>query len=131
MNIIDDQLLQAVSKQAKENNRLRKNYNLHDSLDAPVQKLLNALEPKTEIPIHRHTNTSETYILLKGKIKVVFYSNDKQVTNEVILSPIDGSYGIDIPKGQWHKIEVLESGSVIFEVKEGPYQPIKNKDILV
>lgn len=130
MHIINDDLLKKVSKKAKESERLRMNYNLHNSLDAPVQKLLNALEPDTELAIHRHTTTSETYLLLKGEIKVVFFDDDKKVTNEFILNPEKGNYGIDIPAGQWHTIEVLKTDSVIFEVKEGPYKSIGSKDIL-
>lgn len=130
MHIINDDLLKKVSKQAKESERLRMNYNLHDSLDAPVQKLLNALEPGTELAIHRHKETAETYLLLKGEIKVVFFDDKKKITDEFILNPEKGNYGIDIPVGQWHTIEVLETGSVIFEVKEGPYKPITEGDIL-
>lgn len=130
MKIIDNTLLENITKQAKENERLRQNFNLHSSLEAPVQKLLNALEPNTEIPIHRHKDVEETYILIKGCIKVVFYDDDKNIKKETILNPLKGIYGIDIPKNQWHSIEVLESGSVIFEVKEGPYTPITKDDIL-
>lgn len=130
MHIIDNNLLKKVSKQAKESERLRMNYNLHDSLDAPVQKLLNALELGTELAIHRHKETAETYLLLKGEIKVIFFDDKKKITDEFILNPEKGNYGIDIPVGQWHTIEVLETDSVIFEVKEGPYKPITEGDIL-
>lgn len=130
MHIINDNLLVKISQQARESERLRMNYNLHDSLDAPVQKLLNALEPGTELAIHRHKETAETYLLLKGEIKVIFFDDNKNIINEFILNPDKGSYGIDIPAGQWHTIEVLKTGSVIFEVKEGPYEPIQKQDIL-
>lgn len=130
MHIINKNLLNKVSQQAKESGRLRMNYNLHDSLDAPVQKLLNALEPGTELAIHRHKETAETYLLLRGEIKVIFFDDNKKIINEFILNPDKGSYGIDIPAGQWHTIEVLQTDSVIFEVKKGPYQPIQKQDIL-
>ncbi len=127
--IIDNQLLDQVSNQAKESDRLRMNFNLHEALDAKAQRLLNALEVGTVLPIHRHQHTAETYILLRGRINVLFY-NDKGVEVERYeLQPEAGSYGVHIPKGQWHTLEVLES-SVIFEVKDGPYMPLSVDDIL-
>lgn len=105
------------------------NFNLHEALDAKAQRLLNALEVGTVLPIHRHRHTAETYILLRGHINVLFY-NDKGVEVECYeLQPEVGSYGVHIPKGQWHTLEVLES-SVIFEVKDGPYMPLSVDDIL-
>ena len=127
--IIDNQLLDKVSNQAKESERLRMNFNLHEALDAKAQRLLNAMEVGTVLPIHRHRHTAETYILLRGHINVLFY-NDKGVEVECYeLQPKVGSYGVHIPKGQWHTLEVLES-SVIFEVKDGPYMPLSVDDIL-
>lgn len=129
MNLIDKQRLDAVSEKARETDRLRMNDNLHDALDAPAQRLLNALEVGTELPIHRHQHTAETYILLRGKLAVVFYDDNKIETERVILNPKTEDYGVHIPIGQWHTIEVLES-SVIFEVKDGPYTPLGRSDIL-
>ena len=106
------------------------NHNLHDSLDSKVQRLFNALEPGTVLPIHRHQNTDETYILIRGKIEVIFYDDDKNITDRFVISQEDGIFGVHILKNTWHTLEVLESGSVIFEVKEGPYQPISENDIL-
>jgi cupin fold WbuC family metalloprotein len=106
------------------------NHNFHESFDSKAQRLLNALEPGTELPIHRHQNTSETYILLRGKMNVLFYDDSKVVVDKFSLDPLKGDFGIHIPVGQWHTIEVLESGTVIFEVKDGPYTPISNEDIL-
>jgi cupin fold WbuC family metalloprotein len=130
MSIIDKNLLDEVTSKAISSPRLRMNHNFHESYDSKSQRLLNALEPGTELPIHRHRNTSETYILLRGKMKVFFYDENKVLMQEFYLDPLDGKYGIDIPVGQWHTIEVLESGTVIFEVKDGPYTPINNEDIL-
>ena len=130
MSIIDKNLLDEVTNKAISSPRLRMNHNFHESYDSKSQRLLNALEPGTELPIHRHRNTSETYILLRGKMKVFFYDENKVLMQEFYLDPLDGKYGIDIPVGQWHTIEVLESGTVIFEVKDGPYTPINNEDIL-
>ena len=128
--IIDNSLLDSVTSGAKESNRLRMNYNFHDSLDAPCQRLLNALEPETIVPIHRHQHTSETYILLRGKLRMMFYNDQKEVIEETILSSESANYGIHIPAGVWHAMEVLASGTVIFETKDGPYMPIQECDIL-
>ncbi len=130
MKIIDKSLLDTVTSGAKESNRLRMNYNFHDSLDAPCQRLLNALEPGTIVPIHRHQHTSETYILLRGKLRMMFYNDDKEIIEETILSPDSANYGIHIPAGVWHAMEVLASGTVIFETKDGPYMPIQECNIL-
>lgn len=130
MMIIDKSLLDSVTSGAKESNRLRMNYNFHDSLDAPCQRLLNALEPGTIVPIHRHQHTSETYILLRGKLRMMFYNDDKEIIEETILSSESTNYGIHIPAGVWHAMEVLASGTVIFETKDGPYMPIQECDIL-
>ena len=130
MKIINETLLDEVTRQAKESSRLRMNYNFHNSLDAKAQRLLNALEPGTLLPIHQHPHTAETYLLLRGKIRVIYYNDQKEVTESVILDPRCGMYGIHIPSNQWHTLEVLEGGSVIFEVKDGPYTPLGEQDIL-
>ncbi|NDV47260.1 cupin fold metalloprotein, WbuC family [Paludibacter sp. 221] len=130
MQLIDKELLDTISRQAKENERLRMNYNLHDSLDAPAQRLLNALEVGTNLPVHRHEKTAETYVLLQGEIKVIFYNDEKEIVKTTILNPLEGKFGVNILAGQWHTIEVLQPNSVIFEVKDGPYSPISKEDIL-
>jgi cupin fold WbuC family metalloprotein len=130
MRLIDRELLDEVSKQALESERLRMNYNLHTAFDAPAQRLLNALQIGTDLPIHRYKHTAETYILLQGELKVLYYNDSKAVTESVVLNPSKGNYGIHIPAGQWHTIEVLAPDSVIFEVKDGPYTPLSEDDIL-
>lgn len=130
MKLINKDLLNEVTQQAKESPRLRMNHNLHDSLEAKAQRLLNALEPGTILPIHRHRHTAETYLLLRGKIRVMYYNDRKEETESVVLDPKNGSYGVHIPAWQWHTLEVLESGSVIFEVKDGPYMPLGEEDLL-
>lgn len=127
---LDKELLDSITQKAKESPRLRMNHNLHDSLDSKVQRLFNALEPGTVLPIHRHQNTDETYILIRGKIEVLFYDDNKNIVDRFIMGQDQESFGVHISKGTWHTIDVLESGSVIFEVKEGPYQPISENDIL-
>jgi len=130
MIIIDEQLLDEISVEASENNRLRKNFNLHNSFDDKVQRLLNALEPGTEVPIHRHLNTVETYFVIRGSLIVSIYDDMKKPVRTVTLNPTDGKYGVTIPEGEWHSVEVIDKGTVIFEVKEGPYIPITEENIL-
>ncbi len=130
MQLINSTLLNEVTKQAQDSPRLRMNYNFHDSLDARAQRLLNALELGTILPIHRHPHTAETYLLLRGKIRVMFYNDMKEETESTELDPQTGNYGVHIPAGQWHTLEVLEAGSVLFEVKDGPYTPLGENDVL-
>lgn len=127
--IIDDRLIDRVEEEAKESPRLRMNYNFHESLDAKAQRLMNVLLPGTIIPIHRHRHTAETYVLLRGKMVVVFYNDMGAQTDRFLLDPKEGNYGVQIPKGQWHGIEVIEP-SAIFEVKDGPYMPIEPEDMM-
>lgn len=128
--ILTNELLNTISSQAKVSPRLRMNYNLHETLDAKVQRLFNAMEPGTVIPIQRHQNTAETLMLVRGKMKVVLYDDNKNVIEEAILSHELGNYGVHIPIGVWHCVEILESDTVMFEVKEGPYAPLAPEDIM-
>lgn len=127
--ILDKELINNLITKAQASERLRMNYNLHESLEAKAQRLFNALEPGTELPIHRHLHSAETYILLRGHIDVVYYNDAGEVTNTFKLSADGNNFGIHIPKGQWHTVVVHES-SVIFEVKDGPYTPLDNTNIL-
>lgn len=127
--IINDELLNKVTAEAQESPRLRMNFNLHDSLDAMAQRLINVLLPGTILPIHRHRLTAETYILLRGKMFVVFYDETGAQTHRFLLDPTTGNYGVQIPKGQWHTVEVIEP-SAIFEVKDGPYTPLAPEDMM-
>lgn len=154
--LINKQLLDSITQKAKESPRLRMNHNIHNSLESTVQQLLNALEPGTEIPIHRHMHTSETYIMIRGRIRVFFHNDQGQVSESFLLSApsangvavsnvtnvtnandtskgggvsLEEHLGLNIPIGQWHSLEVLESGTVILEIKEGPYKPLGPEDI--
>ncbi|MFA5649836.1 MAG: WbuC family cupin fold metalloprotein [Proteiniphilum sp.] len=129
--LINEELLDEVTAKAKASERLRMNHNLHDRLEAKAQRLLNALEPGTILPIHRHRHTAETYIVLRGSIRVLFYNQEKQLISEFLLDPRRNEHGLHIPAGQWHTLEVLESGTVIFEVKDGPYTPLSEEDIMM
>ena len=130
MKLIDEKLLNDLTRQAKENVRLRVNYNFHEHLEDKVQRLLNVMEPGTKLPIHRHRHTAETYFLVRGSILVKYYDDKGNLTEETELNVKKGKFGIDIPAGQFHTLEVLENGTVIFEVKEGPYRPIGEDDKL-
>ena len=128
--IINKTLLDSVSKQAKESPRLRMNYNLHEKLTDSTHRFFNAMEPGTVVPIHRHQNCAETFILVRGSMRVVLYDDDRNVIEDTILSAGGDNYGIHIPKGVWQWVDILESGTVTFEVKEGPYEPLKEEDIM-
>lgn len=126
--IINNELLNEITAKAETSPRLRMNFNLHDNLDAKAQRLLNVLLPGTPLPVHRHTHTEETYVLLRGKMFVVFYNDLGSQIERYLLDPSLGNYGVQIPKGQWHGIEVIQP-STIFEVKDGPYMPLQPEDI--
>ena len=128
--IINKTLLDSVSKQAKESPRLRMNYNLHEKLTDSTHRFFNAMEPGTVVPIHRHQNCAETFILVRGSMRVVLYDDDRNVIEDTILSAGGDNYGIHIPTGVWHWVDILESGTVTFEVKEGPYEPLKEENIM-
>ena len=123
MKVIDNSLLDKISADAKESPRLRMNYNFHQSLEEKCHRFLNAVEPGTVAPVHRHPTKDESFVLLRGKVKVSTYNDDGSVLESVVLCHEDGRYGVDIPKNVWHKLEVIETGSVIFECKEGPFVP--------
>ena len=121
MKIIDDSLLKDLAEQAQKSPRLRMNYNFHQSLDDKCHRFLNALEIGTEIPIHRHPTKDETFLIIRGKVRVNIYDDKGNVVETVILSQSGGNYGADIPKNTWHTVECLEPDSILFEAKEGPY----------
>ncbi|MEY8720086.1 WbuC family cupin fold metalloprotein [Bacteroides stercorirosoris] len=129
MKLISEELLDSVTREAQGNPRLRMNYNFHESLDAPIHRLLNALEPGTYLPPHRHTDKEETYVVLRGSLLAFFYDDLGNVTEKVSLNSSAGIYGLEIPSGTWHSIIALESGTVIFEIKSGPYRSLPPEDI--
>lgn len=119
--VIDKELLDQISEQAKASPRLRMNYNFHQSLDEKCHRFLNAVEPGTEVPIHKHPTKDETFVILRGKVKVTTHNDDGSIIESVVLCAEEGRYGVNILKGVWHTLESLESGSCIFECKEGPF----------
>ena len=127
--VIDEQLLNLVHAQAKTSSRLRMNYNFHRSLDDKCHRMLNAVEPGTVVPIHRHPTKDEAFVILRGKVRVTTHNDDGSIIEDLVLSQQSGNYGVDIPKNVWHKLESLESGSVIYECKEGPYHPLDEDEV--
>ena len=121
MKIIDTELLDKVSSEAKVSPRLRMNYNFHQSLDEKCHRFLNAVEPGTKVEIHRHPIKDESFVLLRGKVRVNTYNDDGSILESIVLCPEEGKYGVNIPKGVWHTIESLAENSIIFECKEGPF----------
>ena len=128
--IIDTELLDKVSTQAKASPRLRMNYNFHQSIDELCHRMMNAVEPGTDVPIHRHPTKDESFVILRGKVRSTTYNDDGSVIESVVLCAADGVYGVDIPKNVWHKLEAIEPNSVIFECKAGPFVPHEEEGIL-
>lgn len=127
--IINDQLLDDIQEKATESPCRRMNMDLRNSSEDKSQRMLNALLPGTVVPIHRHRDTSETTMIVRGKLFVVFYNDLGAQTERYLLDSTTGNYGVQIPKGQWHAVEVIEP-STIFEVKDGPYVPITPEDTM-
>jgi len=119
MKIIDEKLLNEVSAQAKESARLRMNYYFHQSLDEKCHRFLNAVELGTVVPIHRHPTKDESFVILRGKVRVTTHNDDGSIIEDVVLSQESGGYGVDISKGVWHMVGALVLGSVVFECKDG------------
>ena len=121
--------LDSLTEQAKASPRLRMNMDLRNSADDKSQRMLNAIEPGSPLPIHRHRNSSETVVCLRGRLVEEFY-DELERTEAIELSPNGPVVAVNIPIGQWHTVRSLESGTVILEVKDGPYEPLGPKDIL-
>lgn len=127
---IDFNLLDQLSAQARACERLRMNLDLRTSAEDNSQRMLNALEPGTILPIHRHRFSSETVVMVRGSLKEIFYNDNGKVTDVILMEAGGECPALQIPKGQWHTIEVLEPGTVIFEAKDGAYVPLSDEDVL-
>ncbi|MDQ1772733.1 cupin fold metalloprotein, WbuC family [Labilibaculum sp. A4] len=123
MKYINTELLNRVTGEAKNSPRKRMNYNFHENGEELLQRMLNALEPETYLPPHRHTENVEIFLLLRGRITVILFDDQGNIVESKKLAPEEGEYGVEIPAGVWHTILAEESGSVIYEIKEGPYVP--------
>lgn len=128
--VITQALLDSLTKQAKENPRLRQSMDLRNSPEDLSQRMLNALEPGTIMPIHRHMASSETVTLLRGRIRWHFYDDAGKETESVLLDANGNVRCINVEKARWHSLECLESGSVLFESKDGKYEPLREDEIL-
>ena len=128
--IIDQKLMDSISQQAKESPRLRQAFDLRTTPNDSSQRILNAVEPGTILPIHRHRGSTETIIVLRGKVVQHYYNNNGNKTASYELAPNSAQVGMSVPVGQWHALESLEEGSVIFECKDGAYQPLSAEDII-
>lgn len=126
--IIDKTILDNLTAQAKESSRLRMNLDLRNSPDDLSQRMLNAIEPGTVLPIHRHRTSSETVVCLRGHFEEYFYDADGKLTR--IIDMVPGGTLINIPVGQWHNLKSLESGTVLLECKDGAYEPLGEEDIM-
>lgn len=123
-------LLNQLTEQAKASPRLRMNYDLRDSEKDTSQRMLNAIEPGSLFPIHRHRQSSETVVCLRGHLREIFYNDEGKVTDQIDLVPNSDCMALSVPIGQWHTVEVLESGTVILEVKDVAYAPLSPEDIM-
>ena len=127
---ITQALLDNLTAQAKASPRLRMNLDLRNSAEDGSQRMLNAIEPGSPLPIHRHTKSSETVVCLRGHLREVFYNEAGEVTEVIDLAPGSDCVALCIPIGQWHTVEVLESGTIILECKDGAYEPLGPEDIM-
>ena len=128
--IIDRKILDDLSAQAKANPRLRQAMDLRNSPEDLSQRMLNALEPGTIMPIHRHLASSETVTLLRGKIRWHFYDDAGKETESVVLDANGDVPCINVEKARWHSLECLESGSVLLESKDGKYEPLREDEVM-
>lgn len=127
---IDKELLGKLITKAKESERLRMNLDLRTSAEDNSQRMLNALEPGTILPIHRHRFSSETVVMVRGSLKEIFYNDNGEFTDIILMEAGGECPALQIPKGQWHAVEVLEPGTVIFEAKDGTYVPLSDEDVM-
>ena len=127
--IISQPTLDALTAQAKSSPRLRMNLDLRNSPEDKSQRMLNAIEPGTVMAIHRHRGSSETVVCVRGHFEEYFYDENGKLTETIDMRP--GGTILNIPVGQWHSLKSLESGTVLLECKDGPYEPIGEEDIFI
>ena len=128
--VIDNLLLDKLTAQAKESPRLRMNLDLRNSAGDSSQRMLNAIEPGSVVPIHRHQKTSETVVVLRGRVVEEYYSSEGAVEANFDLAAGGPICALNIPAGQWHTLRALDPGTVILEMKDGPYEPVRECDVL-
>ena len=128
--LISTAILDDLTAQAKASPRLRMNLDLRNNPSDQSQRMLNALEPGTVMPIHRHRSTSETVVVLRGKVKWLYYNDQGELTDTILVEAGGDICGLSVPMGQWHSLECLESGSVILETKDGAWEALGEEDLL-
>lgn len=128
--VINKAILDELTEKAKANPRLRQGMDLRNTPEDPSQRMLNAMEPGTVMPIHRHLASSETVIIIRGRIRWMFYDEQGRVTESTELWSDGDVRMLNVEKGRWHSLECLESGSVLFEAKDGPYHPLEEDEIM-
>ena len=129
--VVDKKILDELTEAAKVSPRLRQAMDLRNSPEDLSQRMLNALEPDTDMPIHRHHQSSETVVILRGKIRWIFYDENGNETERVVLDADGDLRMLNVEKDRWHSLECLESGSVLYESKDGPYHPLEEDEIMV
>ena len=127
---IDNILLDNLTAQAQASPRLRMNLDLRNSDADSSQRMLNAIEPGSVVPVHRHQKTTETMVVLRGRVVEEYYSPDGSVEESVEVAACGPVCALNIPAGRWHSLRALESGTVILEMKDGAYEPISAEDVM-
>ena len=128
--IIDKAILDDLMARAKASPRLRMNLDLRNGPEDGSQRMLNAIEPGSPLPIHRHTKSSETVVCLRGRICWIFYDDNGQETARVVLDADGEPRMLNVEKDRWHSLECLTSGAVLYESKDGPYHPLEEDEIM-
>lgn len=129
--VVSQAVLDELTAQAKTSPRLRMNMDLRNGPEDSSQRMLNAIEPGSPLPIHRHKYTSETVVCLRGRFVEEFYDELERICTDAIdLTPGGPIFLVNVPAGQWHTVRALESGSVLLEMKDGKYEPLEPEDIL-
>lgn len=128
--LIEKVILDTLTAKAKASPRLRMNFDLRNTPEDQSQRMLNALEPGTVMPIHRHCNSSETVTVLRGKVRWIYYNDQGEVIDTFVVAPGSDLLGLSVPIGQWHSLECLESGTIILECKDGAWEALSDEDIM-
>ena len=129
--IVSREIMSELSAKAKENPRLRQSFDLRNSTADKSQRMLNAMEPGTVLPVHKHHNSSETVVILSGRLRWLFYDENGRETETIMLDANGDVRCINVEKDRWHSLECLESGTVIFECKDGGYCPLEEDESMI
>ncbi|MBI9061534.1 MAG: WbuC family cupin fold metalloprotein [Marinilabiliaceae bacterium] len=130
MKLINSSLLDQLVIDAECSHRKRKNYNFHQHMEDTMHRMLNAIQPGSYVQPHKHQNPDkrEVFLILKGRLLAILFSEDGTISQKIILDPREGNFGIEIPPGRYHTIISLEEGTVAYEIKDGPYTVADDKD---